>query len=260
MTQYLMADDCFGEIAGSGPLLGAAVSIPFTSTGTGTFPSPSTGQAFKLCINPGISGLAATTEIVEVSLNAAGVMTCSATIHPHAVGEVIALVQTVDVLNFGLSGEINVLDCGVGVGCGVHAVDDAAITVALARVNPGGTVYFAPPPSGQYQTAGDISVPAYTTVRADAWSGAGNNAILHLINGSGASCVIGSESWLATSGSPSSDPGVIIKHMSIDVNGANNPLTHGIVVCGLHALVEHNFVKAPGQAGIVQADCNNQGN
>lgn len=155
---------------------------------------------------------------------------------------------------------LNILDFGTNVGTGSQSIDDAAIAAAYAACLPGQGVYFGPPPSGQYLTAGNIEVPLFTRTYADAWAGTGGSApIIKLINGSGATCVFGSPSYLATATSPGSDTGIIIDSLSIDVNGGNNPGVHGIVLCGQRCWVKGNFVNNPGGAGIIISDQNSQG-
>ena len=103
MTQYLFSDSCYGTLAASVASGATAASV---ITVQGTFPTPTSGEAFTVVFNPALSGLPnnTTTEEVTVTTNSSGEFTCSALAHNHSVGENVALVVTSAVLNNFLQG------------------------------------------------------------------------------------------------------------------------------------------------------------
>ena len=75
-----------------------------------------------------------------------------------------------------------------------------------------------------------------------------------LANSSGAACVLGSAGFLANA--TSSGRPIVIRDLSIDVNGANNATSHGIVIMSFSSVIEHNMIQNAGLCGIVQSDAN----
>jgi hypothetical protein len=151
-----------------------------------------------------------------------------------------------------VTGPVNVRAFGA-VGDGVTD-DTAAIQAALDATPRGGTCYFPQPPV-QYRVAGNIQIPPLCCVQGSGWND--QAPTVKLKNSSGALCVFGGQGWLT--GATASERPVIIRDLSIDVNGANNPGAHGIVLMNYRCLVDHCFILNPAVSGVVLADKNSSG-
>jgi hypothetical protein len=170
-----------GQLTG-GPFSGSTLDV---STLQGTFPSPTTGQAFVAVVNPNLSGLLdnTTTERVIVTANSSGTWTLSGSLaHSHSAGEYVAIVVDPNWLN-------NLLQLAGGTMSGAIAMGSNKITglangssaqdaAAFGQIagNPGvNTQTLTPSVSGsgsltEYLNGSGLKIYA---IKLSAWSDAG---------------------------------------------------------------------------------------
>jgi hypothetical protein len=149
---------------------------------------------------------------------------------------------------------VSVTDAAYGATGNGQSDDTAAFTKAAAAAAPGG-ILLIPKPPVQYLVSGNIPLPGQLTVIGPGWDV--STPTVKLKDSSGASCVFASQGYLDNA--PNPDGPIIIRDLSIDVNGTNNTGVYGIVLMTARSKYDHIYLNDPGLAGLVFSDRNSAG-